>query len=119
MSMESASKQSAMSVSSQDDRRQSHRHNINVQIEVRERDSEVPLRMQTTDLSRGGCYIQVMMPMPVGTYLDCKFWLGDKAVEARGRVVTRHPQFGNGIIFLEFKGDGAKTLTNYLNTTPE
>jgi hypothetical protein len=117
--MESASNPSAGNVSSHEDRRQFRRYNVNVQIEVHERDSDVPLRMQTTDLSRGGCYIQLMMPLTVGTYLNCKIWLGDKPVEARGRVVTRHPQFGNGIIFLEFKGDGAEVLTNYLNTVAE
>ena len=117
--MEFASNQSATNSSSQEDRREFRRYNVNVQIEVRERDSEVPLRMQTTDLSRGGCYIQLMMPLQVGAYLNCKFWLGDKAVEARGRVVTRHPQFGNGIIFLDFIGDGAQLLANYLNSVAE
>ena len=117
--MEFASDQSASSSSSQEDRRQSPRYNINVQIEVHERDSDVPLRLQTADLSRGGCYIQLMMPLPVGAYLDCKLWLGDKSVEARGRVVTRHPQFGNGIILLDFKGDGAQVLASYLDTVTQ
>src|SRR5208283_5648332 len=98
ISMEFASNPSASNSASHDDRRQFRRYNVNVQIEVRERDSSVPLRMQTTDLSRGGCYVQLMMPMQVGTYVNCKFWLGEKALEVRGRVVTRHPQFGNGII---------------------
>jgi hypothetical protein len=30
-------------------------------------------------------------------------------------VVTHHPQFGNGIKFLEFEDDGKKVLAQYLD----
>lgn len=98
------------------DRRVHPRYSVQVQIEVRPEDTDVPLRLQTTDLSRGGCYIQLMMTLPVGSYINATLWLGDSPVRIRGRVVTRHPQFGNGIMFLEFKGDGEQVLTRYLDT---
>jgi hypothetical protein len=86
-----------------------------VQIELHEETSDVPLRLQTTDLSRGGCYIQLIMTLSLGTLIRGTLWLGQTPVRVRGRVVTRHPQFGNGIIFLEFEGDGAQVLTHYLD----
>jgi hypothetical protein len=37
------------------DRRRYPRRTVNVQIEVRPDGSDIPLRLETTDLSRGGC----------------------------------------------------------------
>jgi c-di-GMP-binding flagellar brake protein YcgR len=97
------------------DRREHPRYSAQVQMELREEGSDIPLRLQTTDLSRGGCYIQLIMTLPLGTLVRATLWLDDAPVRIRGRVVTRHPQFGNGIMFLEFEGDGAKLLTRYLD----
>ena len=97
------------------ERRQYPRYSAQVQIELRQDDSDVPLRMQTTDLSRGGCYVQLMMTMPIATYLNITLWLDGYPVHIRGRVVTRHPQFGNGIMFLEFQGNDEQLLTRYLS----
>jgi hypothetical protein len=97
------------------DRRRDPRHSVQVQIELREDGSDVPIRMNTTDLSRGGCYLELMMPLPVGTYVTATLWLSNCSVRMRGRVVTRHPQFGNGIKFLEFEDNGGKLPALYLD----
>src|SRR5271165_4783481 len=88
------------------DRRLHHRYTAQVPIEFREEGSDVPLRLETTDLSRGGCYVQLMMTLVLGTYVHATLWLDQTPVHVRGRVVTRHPQFGNGIMFLEFEATG-------------
>lgn len=97
------------------DRRRDPRHSVQVQIELREDGSDVPIRMSTTDLSRGGCYVELMLTLPIGTHVSAKLWLSDGSVRMRGRVVTLHPQFGNGIKFLEFEDDGKKVLAQYLD----
>ena len=97
------------------DRRRDPRHSVQVQIELREEGSEVPLRMNTTDISRGGCYIELMMTLPVGAFVTATIWLNDCSVHLRGRVVTNHPHFGNGIKFIEFKDNGEKVLAQYLD----
>ncbi len=97
------------------DRRTDPRHSIQVQIELREDGSDVPMRMSTTDLSRGGCYVESILPLPIGTYVTAKLWLNDCSARTRGRVVTLHPQFGNGIKFLEYEGDAKKVLAQYLD----
>ncbi len=99
----------------QSERRRFPRHTVQVQIELHEEGSDVPLRTETSDLSRGGCYVQLMTTFPVGTYVNATLWLDDSAVRFRGRVVTRHPQFGNGIMFLEFQGKGEQLLARYID----
>jgi hypothetical protein len=42
-------------------------------------------------------------------------WLDSYSLVIHGRVVTRHPQFGNGIMFVEFEGDGEQLLKRYLD----
>ena len=96
------------------ERRQHPRYSVQVQIELHAEGTDVPLRLETTDLSLGGCYVQLMMTLPLATLLRATLWLGDTPVRVRGRVVTRHPQFGNGIMFIEFEGDGAQRLSRYL-----
>lgn len=100
------------------DRRFHHRYTVQVPIEIREEGSEVPLRLETTDLSRGGCYVQLMMTLVLGTYVQATLWLDQAPVRVRGRVVTRHPQFGNGIMFLEFENNGERLLAQYLEAIP-
>ena len=97
------------------DRRLHPRCTVNVQIEIRPDGSGVPLRLETTDLSRGGCYVQVMLPLPIGKRLGATLWLDDEPIVVRGLVVTRHPSFVNGIMFMDFEGDGEQVLHRYMN----
>ncbi len=97
------------------DRRLHARYTLQVQVELREEGTEVPMRLETTDLSRGGCYVQLLMPLSVGIAVRVILWLDSYSIVIHGRVVTRHPQFGNGIIFVEFEGDGEQLLKRYLD----
>ncbi len=117
--MDLPSHQRSEAAASPVERRRFPRHSVHVQIELHQEGSDVPLRMETTDLSRGGCYVQLMMPLSVGTYVNATLWICDSPVRVRGRVVTRHPQFGNGIMFLEFQGNGEQLLARYLDAIIE
>jgi hypothetical protein len=102
----------------QAERRRHPRYTVHVQIELRQEGNDVPMRLETTDLSRNGCYIQLLIPLSVGTRVQATLWLDGCAAVVRGRVVTRHPQFGNGIMFLEFGGDAEQQLNRYLDAVP-
>jgi c-di-GMP-binding flagellar brake protein YcgR len=96
------------------ERRRYPRYTVHIQIELRQEDNDVPMRLETTDLSRNGCYVQLLAPLPVGIRIQATLWLDGYPVVIRGRVVTRHPQFGNGIMFLEFEADAEQKLSRYL-----
>ena len=98
------------------DRRGHPRFTLNVQVELREEGRDIPIRTETADLSRGGCYVQLSLTLTVGTYVQGRLWLDGAAVQFRGRAVTAHPQFGNGIMFLEFEGTGEQLLASYLES---
>lgn len=100
------------------DRRLYPRHTVQVQIEIRQEGSDVPVRFVTTDLSRGGCYVELLLQFPVGTRIRATLWLDQQPIVVRGLVVTCHPQFGNGIKFVEFEGQAEQLLGRYLDAIP-
>ena len=79
----------------------------------------MPLRMQTNRLEPRGLLCAADDDLHIGTYVNATLWLAELAVHVRGRIVTRHPQFGNGIMFLEFKDKGVQLLARYLDTIAE
>lgn len=97
------------------ERRLYPRYTVEVQIEIHIEGTTVPMRLETTDLSRGGCYIQLMMPLAVGLQVQATLWLDGCPVVIRGRVATCHPNFGNGIMFVEFEGEARELLGRYLD----
>ena len=95
-------------------RRRHPRYTVNIQIEVQREGTPEPLRLETTDLSRGGCYVQPAVPLPIGVPVQTTLWLDGCPVVIRGRVVTRHPESGNGIMFVDFEGQAEPLLNRYL-----
>ena len=113
--MDSPNAQPAMVTLAESDRRFHRRYTVQVQIELRQEGSDVPLRLATTDLSRGGCYIELMMPLSIGTHIQATLWLGGHPIVIQGRVVTCHPQYGNGMMFEKFEDQGEQLLHQYLD----
>ena len=109
--------QPAIASPTEPERRCHARYTVRVQIEILREDSEVPMRCETTDLSRGGCYVQLMTPLSAGLRLHATLWLDGYPISIRGLVVTRHPQFGNGIMFVDIEGQGDALLKRHLEAT--
>jgi len=82
------------------ERRCAPRLKVSVQVEIRSKGSEVPIRVSTSDLSISGCYVEMMFTLEVDRKLEMVLWLGNTKIQTSARVATCHPQFGNGIQFL-------------------
>jgi hypothetical protein len=116
--MNSPDIQPATTALAKPERRLHPRYTVQVQIEIHQQTTRIPLRCVTTDLSRGGCYVQLVTQFPLGVHVRATLWLDGFPIVIRGLIVTRHPQFGNGIMFLEFEGDAEQLLTRYLKAIP-
>jgi len=73
------------------------------------------MRLETADLSLGGCYVEMATTLDIGTKLDVVVWLDHQKLIAQGVVVTRHTQFGNGIQFAGMAPEDACTLGCFLD----
>lgn len=96
------------------DRRRHPRRTVQVPIELQLEGSYRILRAETTDLSRNGCYVRLRNPLPVGLWIQATLWLDTDPIQVGGRVVTRHPDYGNGIMFLKTHDRDEKALATYL-----
>jgi c-di-GMP-binding flagellar brake protein YcgR len=96
------------------ERRRHLRIKATVEIELHLEKQAVPLRPKITDLSLGGCYIEMIFTLEVGTKVNLTLRIGDAKVNTEGIVVTRDLQIGNGIRFTDMGAEDKIRLKNFL-----
>jgi len=96
-------------------RRRYYRHKISLPIEIRDERVQAPTRINATDVSGNGCYIETMMPMQVGTMLRIEIWIDTDRISATAIVRTCDPGVGNGIEFTGLPADGKVKLQKFLD----
>lgn len=101
----------------QDNRRKYARHKISFPLELRDERVNTPLRVNATDISGNGCYVETVMPLNVGTALRVDFWIGDDKFSPSAIVRTRDPGVGMGIEFTGMPEDGKKQFQAHLDKT--
>lgn len=94
------------------DRRQAPRIRCQLPIEIRMKGSRFANRGETTDVSLTGCYVGTMQPMPVGTEIDLRCWVGERPMDCKAVVRTSDPCVGNGIEFVDLD-DLSKSILGY------
>jgi c-di-GMP-binding flagellar brake protein YcgR len=60
-----------------------------------------PIRCQLSDLSLGGCYLEISSPFPVATRVTLSMRAGSVEVRAQGVVRVMHPDKGMGVEFVQ------------------
>jgi hypothetical protein len=96
-------------------RRRYHRHKISLPIELRDERVNAPIRINATDVSGNGCYVESMMPLPLGTVLRVDFWLDSEHVNITAVVRTCDPGVGNGIEFTGMPQGTKERMQAYLD----
>src|SRR5208282_3021135 len=96
-------------------RRRFHRHKITLPLELRDQRSNAPLRINATDVSGNGCYVESMQPLPLGTVLRVDLWLDAEHVKVTAIVRTCDPGVGNGIEFTGMTPDTKQRMQTYLD----
>lgn len=96
------------------ERRAHQRIKAVIPAELRPDGSEAALRVQTADLSLGGCYVNMIFTLEVGRMVELTLSLKSHDLKMRGVVVSRHPRRGNGIMFLEIAREDRIRLQNFL-----
>jgi hypothetical protein len=82
-----------------DNRRRFQRHKISFPLEFRDERVNTPMRVNATDISGNGCYVETVMPLPISTSLRVEFWIEEERISATAIVRTRDPGVGMGIEF--------------------
>jgi CheY-like chemotaxis protein len=80
-------------------RREEARYACRVGAEVYRTGNKVPTYSCLTDLSAGGCYLEVPLPFPVGSSVEITVRTYDLKLFLRGVVQSSHPGYGMGVAF--------------------
>jgi hypothetical protein len=99
----------------QSERRKYPRIKIAIPIEFKPEGATVASHAETADLSLVGCYVEMSFTLPVGSGLELGLWVEDQRLSLSGIVVTHHPQFGNGIEFLNLSQQDRAKLAHFLS----
>ena len=105
-----------------DNRRAQKRYSCRLGAEVYRTGTSVPNHCCLTDLSSGGCYLEVPLPFPTNSSIEILVRTYEMKLRLRGQVLASHPGYGMGIAFeLKTKEEleNVKKLTDYVAATTE
>jgi len=78
-----------------------------------------PVAAKLTDLSPGGCYVEIATPFPVRTRVTLAMRNGDVGVKIEGIVRVAHPENGMGVEFVQSTGAQRQNLERFIHTLIE
>jgi hypothetical protein len=100
---------------SADNRRRFQRHKISFPLEFKDERVNTPMRVNATDISGNGCYVETAMPLAITTVLKVDFWIDQEHISATATVRTRDPGVGMGIEFTGLPEDSKKRFQSHLD----
>jgi hypothetical protein len=58
------------------------------------------MQTNTADASGRGCYVESLVPLPLGTKLNITFWIESEKISIGGAIRASDPGVGMGIEFI-------------------
>jgi DNA-binding response OmpR family regulator len=80
-------------------RRGEHRFSCKLGAEVYRLGSDVPNRCTLSDISEGGCYVEMPSPFIAQSAVEIVVRTAEMKIKIRGQVLATHPGFGMGVKF--------------------
>jgi len=96
------------------ERRRSPRYRFIADVEIIEAVSDAKLKALTSDLSIGGCFLDMLNPSPKGTEIRVTISHASTTFVAIGRVAFAVPNMGMGVAFTNIDGNQVAVLQKWL-----
>jgi hypothetical protein len=100
---------------SPDNRRRFTRHKISFPLELRDERVNTPMRVNATDISGNGCYVETVMRLSIGTAIRVDLWIEQERLSPSAVVRTRDPGVGMGIEFTGMPEESKKRFQAHLD----
>jgi len=96
------------------ERRHAPRYPFIAEAEVTEIASDTKLVAKTSDLSLGGCFLDMLNPSPQGTDVRVKISHENTTFIALGKVIFILPNMGMGVMFTSIEHDHQAILQKWI-----
>jgi hypothetical protein len=97
-----------------EERRRGPRYPFYASAQITEVQSQTAMTARTSELSRYGCYMDMLNPLPLSTPVKIQITYQEQIIEAVGRVIYSQPNMGMGVAFDEMHGDHAAILEKWV-----
>lgn len=67
-----------------------------------------------SEISRKGCYVDILNTLPVGTVLKVQIFRGSSTFSTTGKIIYIHQHIGMGVTFIDPPSDQLKILDSWL-----
>lgn len=94
--------------------RRSPRYPFFAAAEITELQTKTRFKARTSDLSRFGCYMDMMNPFPRGTSINIQITNNQQTFQVPGHVVYSQPHMGMGVAFEAVAPGQSGTLEKWL-----
>ena len=98
------------------DRRDNARLKCEISVQLQPSGQSAPIWGKAVDISNGGCFIEMPIPLQKGTKLSIGIWIKENKLQANGRVVNSRPGFGIGVQFTEMSDMDTAQLKSFLKS---
>lgn len=102
-----------------EDRRRFPRALYRIETQVTGEDSQGGQPGKVTDISLGGCYVEMMGPLPIDTVVGLVLNSGDTPLHLFGTIRSSQPGFGMGVEFTKMTAQDFEKLQNLVPVSPE
>jgi len=76
--------------------------------------ADARLRGRTSDLSRGGCYVDTINPFPMGAEIRIRISKGNQTFVAQAKVMYAAAGMGMGLMFTKIEPERQQVLQEWL-----
>jgi hypothetical protein len=91
------------------------RHKIWFPLEIGFEDSRrTHMQTNATDIGGRGCYVETLLPLPMGTRVKITFWMDDEKIQTSGVVRASDGGVGMGIEFTQLDDHVQERLQKHL-----
>jgi len=98
------------------ERRQHPRLRTINSVELHPVGQAAPIWGKAVDLSIGGCFVEMPMPLKQGTPVKIGLWIKELKLWINGRVASSRPGFGIGLQFTSIAPQDAERLKQFLQS---
>ncbi len=104
---------------SRGDRRTSPRVKCAVSVELKP-EGEPTMWGKASDLSTGGCFVEMPIPLKQGAKFEIILWIADTKLKLAGAVASSAPGYGIGVRFIDLSPNDKELLRSFISTiSPE